>query len=50
LLKKPPALRTENGVFLLDRIHLEKKVPVEEFPREISIGTGSISLAAWHPL
>lgn len=50
LLKKPTALRTEDGIFLLKPMHLEKKIPIEQFPQEISIGTGSISLAAWHPL
>ena len=50
LLKKPAALRTENGVFLLDMVHLEKKVPIKQFPREVSIGTGCIKLAAWHLL
>ena len=49
LLKDPSALRTEDGVFLLNPIHLDKKVPVEQFPREVSIGTGCIDLTAWHP-
>jgi hypothetical protein len=50
LRKKPSALRTEDGIFLLKPRHLEKRVPIEQFPQEVSIGTGSIKLAAWYPI
>jgi len=29
--KKPSTLKTEYGIFLLNPIHLEKQVPIEEF-------------------
>ncbi len=50
LLKGSSALRTKDGVFLLNPVHLEKSVPSDQFPREVSIGTGCIDLAAWYPL
>lgn len=49
-LKEPSALKTEDGVFLLNPVHLNKRVPIDQFPREVSIGTGCIDLAAWCPL
>ena len=50
LLKKASALKTGDGIFLLNPFHLRKKIPIEEFPRDVTIASGSISLAAWHPL
>ncbi|MFW9896811.1 MAG: hypothetical protein ACFFD7_13480 [Candidatus Thorarchaeota archaeon] len=50
LRKKPSALRTEDGLFLLRSVHLEKKVPIEQFPQQVTIGTGCIDLVAWYPL
>ncbi len=50
LLREPSALKTGDGIFLLNPFHLRKRVPIEEFPREVTIATGSISLAAWHTL
>lgn len=50
LMEKPPALKTEDGIFLLNPFHLNKKVPIEQFPQLITIGTGSFTLVAWHPL
>lgn len=50
ILKEPSAIRTDDGIFLLNPFHLRKRVPIEEFPREVTIATGSISLAAWYPL
>lgn len=47
LLKEPSALKTEHGTFLLSPHHLEKRVPIEEFPRQVSIVTGCIDLVAW---
>lgn len=49
-LKKTSALKTKDGTYLLDPSHLRKRIQIEEFPRKISIGTGCIDLAAWHPL
>ena len=49
LLKEPSALKTEDGIFLLSPVHLRKRIPIEQFPQEVSIGTGCIDLAAWHP-
>jgi len=50
LLKSPSALKTEDGIFILNPIHLEKRIPFEEFPQEVTIATGCIDLAAWRPL
>ncbi|HDZ16756.1 hypothetical protein LCGC14_1453550 [marine sediment metagenome] len=49
-LKESSALKTEDGIYLLDSTHLNKLVPIEEFPQEVSIATGCIDLAAWHPI
>lgn len=49
-LKKSSALKTRDGTYLLNPSHLRKRIQAEEFPREISIGTGCIDLAAWYPL
>ena len=50
VLKEPSALKTEDGIYLLDPTHLNKIVPIEEFPQEVSIATGSIDLVAWYPI
>ncbi|MFX1240708.1 MAG: hypothetical protein ACFFA7_05615 [Promethearchaeota archaeon] len=50
LLKNPSALKTNDGIFLLDPFNIRKKVPIEEFPREVTIATGSITLIAWYHL
>jgi hypothetical protein len=50
LLKDPSAIKTSDGIFLLSPFHLRKSVPIEEFPREVTIATGSIDLVAWYPL
>ena len=50
LITDPPALRTRDGIFLLNHFHLVKKVPIEEFPQFVTIATGSIGLVAWYPL
>lgn len=50
LLKEPSALRTEDGIFLLSPVHLEKRIPIKGFPQKVTITTGCIDLAAWHPL
>ena len=50
MLKEPSALKTKDGIYLLDSTHLNKRVPIEEFPQEVSIATGCIDLAAWHPI
>jgi hypothetical protein len=50
LLTNPSAIKTEDGVFLLNPLHLRKRIPIERFPQVVSIATGSIDLAAWHPL
>jgi len=45
-LKKSSALKTRDGTYLLDPFHLRKRIQIEQFPREVSIGTGCIDLAA----
>ena len=50
LIREPSALKTSDGVFLLNPFHLRKKVPIEHFPQLVTIATGSIELVAWHPL
>lgn len=50
LLKNPSALIIEDGIFLLSPIHLDKRVPIENFPQRVTISTGCIELVAWHPL
>jgi len=50
LLKDSSALETEHGIFPLSPFHLTKRVPIEEFPQEVTIATGRIDLAAWHPI
>jgi hypothetical protein len=50
LLREPCALKTGDGIFLLNPFHLRKKVPIEEFPQLVTIATGSIELVAWQPL
>lgn len=50
LLNKPPALKTDDGIYLLQPFHLKKSCLIEKFPRSITIATGCINLAAWHPL
>jgi hypothetical protein len=44
------ALKIKHGIILLSLLHLEKRVPIEEFLPEVSISTRYISLVAWHPL
>ena len=50
VLKEPSAINTDDGIFLLYPFHLRKKVPIERFPKIVTIATGCIDLAAWHPL
>ena len=50
LLKNPSALSTEDGIFLLSPVHLNKRVPIENFPQKVSISTGRINLIAWYSL
>lgn len=47
--KEPSAINTEDGIFLLYPFHLKKKIPVEMFPKFITIATGTIDLIAWYP-
>ncbi|MFW9894668.1 MAG: hypothetical protein ACFFD7_02575 [Candidatus Thorarchaeota archaeon] len=49
LLKKSSALKTKDGIFLLSPIHLKKRVPIEKFPKQVTIATARIDLAAWRP-
>ena len=46
LFKKPSALKTEDGTFLLYPIHSRRAVPIEKVPREVTTA-GSLSLEAW---
>ena len=50
LLNEPSALKTEDGIYLLNPTHLHKRIPIEEFPQEVTIATGCIDLAAWRPI
>ena len=50
ILKDPSAIHTDDGVLLLYPFHLRKNVPIERFPKIVTIATGYIDLAAWHPL
>jgi len=50
LLNHTSALKTEHGIFLLNPQHLKKRVPIEEFPPQVSIATGLIELVAWNPI
>ena len=50
VLKEPSAINTDDGIFLLYSFHLRKRVPIERFPKIVTIATGCIDLAAWHPL
>lgn len=50
ILKNASAIHTNDGIFILYPFHLRKKVPMEKFPKIVSIGTGRIDLAAWYPL
>lgn len=47
LLTHSSALKTGHGIFLLSPQHLEKRVPIKEFPPRVSIATGLIELVAW---
>ncbi|TES94476.1 MAG: hypothetical protein E3J90_12320 [Promethearchaeota archaeon] len=46
--KEPSALKTEDGVFLLNPFHSERRVPIEQIPREVTM-VGGLSLEAWKP-
>ena len=48
LYKEPSALKTEDGTFLLYPFHLQKQVPIEQFPREVTMA-GGLRLEAWLP-
>lgn len=49
IYKEPHALKTEDGIYLLDPWHMEKRIPLEKFPPRVTMG-GSVSLVAWSPL
>ena len=46
LYKQPSALKTEDGTFLLYPIHSQRRIPIEQIPREVTIA-GGLSLEAW---
>ncbi len=48
LFKEPPALKTEDGTFLLYPFHSRRGVPIEKIPQEVTIA-GSLELEAWAP-
>lgn len=37
IYKEPSAIKTEHGTFLLNPIHLKKKIPLKQFPSQITI-------------
>lgn len=49
VLKEPPAIKTEDGIFLLYPFHLRKKIPIEDFPKIVTIAIGGVDLMAWYP-
>ncbi|MBY9010437.1 MAG: hypothetical protein KGD74_11280 [Candidatus Lokiarchaeota archaeon] len=49
LYKKPSALRTEDGTFLLYPFHLRKRVPTEQIPLKVTMA-GGLNLEAWTPI
>jgi hypothetical protein len=50
LMEKVSALKTRDGIFLLNPFHSMKSIPVEEFPHPVIIASGSFNLVAWLPL
>lgn len=50
ILKEPSAIKTDDGIFLFYPFHMRKKAPLESFPKNVTIVTGCIDLAAWHPI
>ena len=48
LFKEPSALRTEDGAFLLYPFHLQKQIPIDQIPQEVTMA-GSLRLEAWTP-
>ena len=48
LFKEPSALKTENGTFLLYPHHSQRRVPIDQIPREVTMA-GGLSLEAWRP-
>jgi hypothetical protein len=50
LIEEPSAIKTKDGIFLLNPFHLIKKVPIEQFPRDVTIAFGRADLVAWHPI
>ncbi|UCD02166.1 MAG: hypothetical protein JSV23_03890 [Promethearchaeota archaeon] len=50
ILKEPSAIKTDDGIFLFYPFHMRKRVSIESFPKNVTIVTGSIDLAAWHPI
>ena len=50
ILKEPSAIKTDDGIFLFYPFHMRKRVSIESFPKNVSIITGCIDLAAWHPI
>ena len=49
-LIEPSAIDTKEGVFLLYPFNLRRRLPIENFPKKVSIATGCIDLVAWHPV
>ena len=50
ILKELPAINTDDGIFLLYPFHLRKKIPIEKFPKIVTIATGGVNLLAWYPI
>ena len=48
LFKEPSALKTEDGTFLLNPIHLKRSVPIEKIPKKVTMA-GGLDLEAWMP-
>lgn len=48
LFRDLSALKTEDGTYLLNPIHLQKRVPIDHFPKEVTMA-GGLRLEAWFP-
>lgn len=48
ILHNASAIDTNEGFFVLYPFHLGTRIPLDKFPKTVSIGAGRIDLVAWH--
>lgn len=48
LFRKSSALKTDDGIYLLYPFHSQRRVPIEQIPREVTMA-GGLKLEAWTP-